>query len=148
MHIPVTLKKIFVLAALFAAALPFAAVAESASTTDELVSEYKAECLRNKEEASALRAKLDEAYASLQQSRTQSDRAMTAAIVTAVVCVGAMGVVLVVFLRSKNKAQKDLVAMNERLDRQWHDLQMANVELTKVNKDLSAALAKLTGKQA
>jgi hypothetical protein len=137
----VTLKKILAITALFIAALPMARA--DVTATDELVAELKAQRQKNAEDATSLQKKLDVAYSELELSRIQSERAVTAVIVTALVSGGAVAIVLFFFIRGKSKAQHELVEMNERLDKQWKDLCKANEELSKVNKELSATLASL-----
>ena len=111
--------------------------------TDELVAELKAQRQKSSADAASLNKKLEEAYSQLDLTRQQSERAVTAVIVTAIVSGGAVALVLIFFIRGKNKTQHDLLAMNERLDKQWQDLRTANEELAKVNRELSAALASL-----
>ena len=124
----VTFKKIIAIAALFAAAVPFAN-AQATSETDDLVAELKAQKQRNSEEAQALQQKLDAAYTELDQSLLLHKQSMTAIIVTAVVSGGAVGIVLFFLVRSKNKSQRELMAIN--------------AELMKANKELTATLAAL-----
>jgi hypothetical protein len=144
----VTIKKLLAILAIFTAALPFARADVAPATTDELVAELKAQRQKNAEDAASLQSKLDEAYSQLEMTRKQSERAVTAVIVTALITGGVVAAVLVFFIVGKGRQQHQLVVMNEKLDKQWKDLCKANEELARVNKDLSESLAKLTGKKA
>ena len=141
------MKKLLAILAMFAAAMPFARADVAQTTTDDLVAELKAQRQKNTDDAAILQKKLDEAYSQLELTRQQSQRAVSAIIITAIISGGVVVLIMAFFVIGKNKQQHQLVEMNEKLDKQWKDLCKANDELARVNKELSASLAKLTGRQ-
>ncbi len=144
MHTIVTLRSITASFALLFLGMP-CLVAEEPQTKD-LVAELSAQKQRNAEEAGALQVKLDAVYEELQRSREQRQQAMNAVLATALVSGGIVALSLFLFYRNKLKSTSELKAMNERLDRQWKDICKANEELTRANKELAEALAKLSTK--
>ncbi|HNX05475.1 MAG TPA: hypothetical protein PKI32_08230 [Opitutales bacterium] len=104
------------------------------------IAEHKAEVQRLSDEQANLQKKLDEAYVEIQEAHRQKSEAVIAVIVTLVICTLAMGGFLYFFTRSREKARRELLEMNAKLDRQSRDLASANEELGKVNKELTLTI--------
>jgi|GEM_PF-3648018 len=144
MRICVSFKRIVFVFVLFASALP--CVNAQTPQTKDIVADLAAQKQKISEETESLQAKLDAAYADLQQTRVQREKAMQAVLITAAVSGGIVAIVLILFYRNKLKSAKELMALNERLDKQWKDLCKSNEELTQVNREMARAIAELTKK--